>query len=354
MKKSSQWIMGLLVLVVACVVPQSAFGDTHGFLWENGTMIDLGTIGVKGAVAINNNRQIVGKSAGYGFIWQNGQMTNLGSLGGSGNGSDARDINDNGQVVGTYLSSSGITRAFLWQNGVMTDIGTFGGYSVAKGINNNGQIFGASQDITGQVHTFLVDNGIMIDLGTQFGAQSINNSGTIAGYMGIGAVAHAAVWENGSITDLGVLPGCDISVANGINNANQVVGKSWLSTDSTRQFSFIWENGEMKPIGSLGGIYTEAASINDDGLIVGTSTTEFGDFHAFLYQEGKMEDLGNLRGIVSDTSHARDINNLGQIVGISDANAFPLPPGPVPLPPTVLLLGSGLLGLVGWRRFRKG
>jgi hypothetical protein len=26
---------------------------------------------------------------------------------------------------------------------------------------------------------------------------------------------------------------------------------------------------------------------------------------------------------------------------------------PVPLPPTVLLLGSGLLGLVGWRRFRK-
>jgi hypothetical protein len=26
----------------------------------------------------------------------------------------------------------------------------------------------------------------------------------------------------------------------------------------------------------------------------------------------------------------------------------------VPLPPTVFLLGSGLLGLVGWRRFRKG
>ena len=25
----------------------------------------------------------------------------------------------------------------------------------------------------------------------------------------------------------------------------------------------------------------------------------------------------------------------------------------VPLPPTVWLLGSGLLGLVGWRRFRK-
>ena len=28
-------------------------------------------------------------------------------------------------------------------------------------------------------------------------------------------------------------------------------------------------------------------------------------------------------------------------------------PAPVPLPPTVFLLGSGLLGLAGWRRFRK-
>jgi hypothetical protein len=29
-------------------------------------------------------------------------------------------------------------------------------------------------------------------------------------------------------------------------------------------------------------------------------------------------------------------------------------PAPVPLPPSALFLGSGLLGLVGWRRFRKG
>jgi hypothetical protein len=31
-----------------------------------------------------------------------------------------------------------------------------------------------------------------------------------------------------------------------------------------------------------------------------------------------------------------------------------IPEAQVPIPPTALLLGSRLLGLVGWRRFRKG
>jgi hypothetical protein len=37
-----------------------------------------------------------------------------------------------------------------------------------------------------------------------------------------------------------------------------------------------------------------------------------------------------------------------------DYQIFNVDGTPVPLPPTFLLLGSSLLGLVGWRRFRKG
>src|SRR5689334_18024947 len=65
------------------------------------TVIDLGGLaGSKSAqaVAINNVGQIVGKSANHAFLWENGVLTDLGTLGG--HVSSANAINDLGQVVG--------------------------------------------------------------------------------------------------------------------------------------------------------------------------------------------------------------------------------------------------------------
>jgi type VI protein secretion system component Hcp len=45
------------------------------------------------------------------------------------------------------------------------------------------------------------------------------------------------------------------------------------------------------------------------------------------------------------------VGGLGLLFGMGLAG--PMTVEVVPLPPTALLLGSGLLGLVGWRRFRK-
>jgi hypothetical protein len=44
----------------------------------------------------------------------------------------------------------------------------------------------------------------------------------------------------------------------------------------------------------------------------------------------------------------------GNVVDFDKVSLDVVLPAPVPLPPTLLLLGSGLLGLAGWRRFRKG
>src|SRR5436309_1672459 len=70
---------------------------------------------------------VVGVSEGGSgaFLWQNGTMTDLGTLPG-GYASYAYGINDAGQVVGTSEDSSGLRHAFLWSAGTMADLGTLG------------------------------------------------------------------------------------------------------------------------------------------------------------------------------------------------------------------------------------
>ena len=56
------------------------------------------------------------------LLLQNGAMTDLGTLGGV--SSDARDLNDDGDVVGTAQNAAGQPAPFSVRNGVMTDLNT--------------------------------------------------------------------------------------------------------------------------------------------------------------------------------------------------------------------------------------
>jgi probable HAF family extracellular repeat protein len=137
-------------------------GRLHGFIWQQGKMTDLGTLGgwVTNPVAINDEGQVIGQSTtpdgtahrfqGQGFIWQQGKMTALGTLELHGYpGQDARSIvtaiNDQGEVVGMSETSVEAGRAFLWKDGKMTDLGTLGGRSSAPtAITPSGEIVGWS------------------------------------------------------------------------------------------------------------------------------------------------------------------------------------------------------------------
>ena len=81
-------------------------------------------------------------------------IIDLGTLGGT--FSDARAINERGQVVGESTTASGEEHAFLWQDGTMSDLGTLSGdQSEANGINNRGQVVGGSTTATGDFHAVL-------------------------------------------------------------------------------------------------------------------------------------------------------------------------------------------------------
>ena len=73
----------------------------------------------------------------------------------------------------------------------------------------------------------------------------------------------ATEWSGGSVINLGGLPGFAPSVAEGINDAGQVVGESGdVATE--------WSGGSIINLGGLPGFTTsQALSINDAGHAVG-------------------------------------------------------------------------------------
>lgn len=156
--------------------PTTGIPTVDPFLWDRGRMIDLGTLGgtIGFGNAVNNRGQVVGLSdiagdvANHAFLWERGRLMDLRTLGG--NNSSASWLNDAGQVIGTSDLADGTHHAFVWRNGRMTDLGTVGGDPCSNGFhtNSSGQVIGTSTNCHGTVlHAFLWDNGSMIDLSSQ-------------------------------------------------------------------------------------------------------------------------------------------------------------------------------------------
>jgi probable HAF family extracellular repeat protein len=292
----------------------------HAFLWNNGAMNDLGTLGGPSSTAnaVSSSTQVVGvaettNSGGNpdfcflakpasetrqcrAFLWRNGAMNDLGTLGGTNSAVPTKGINSRGQVVGIAETPTQEFHAFLWQNGVMTDLRTLGGPAVALGINDLGQVVGAASfDTDSNLHAFLWENGLMSDLGTLGGKISFalvnNNKGQVVGLSALPGDEknHAFLWKDGNtppMIDLTPLSLFDAnSAAFDISDKGQVVGE--LSDLGGRR-AFLWENGVMTDLNTLisadDSLYLLSAfQINDRGQIVGDALQKStGEVHAFL------------------------------------------------------------------------
>jgi probable HAF family extracellular repeat protein len=131
-----------------------------------------------------------------------------------------------------------------------------------------------------------------------------------------GSDFQAYLWQNGTMTGLGTLGGSE-SGAYSINDAGLVVGVAATADESVHAFS--WKDGTMTDLGTLGGRFSTAVDVNDRGQIAGYAAVPGPDlfFHAFLYDGGAMQDLGTLGGT---ESFATAINRRGHIVGYSEGS----------------------------------
>ncbi|HUU98162.1 MAG TPA: hypothetical protein VM487_20715 [Phycisphaerae bacterium] len=256
-------------------------GVAHAFLWEDGEMIDLGTLG--GANSYGNDVNSAGQVVGFSnnaqgrhraFLWEDGEMTDLGTLGGLRSWGTA--INEAGLVVGSAELPNGYRHAVIWHPDGPEDLGTFGGpWSEANAISENGDAAGWAEYLGGYRSAFLYTNDEMIDLGTLDGSScafGINEANQVTGYYASGGITRAFLWDDGEMIDLGDVPGWNHDIkAWDINNHGQIVGMP----------AFLWEDGAMQRLTDLlpeghGWYLISATSINDEGYITGYGTNPDG------------------------------------------------------------------------------
>lgn len=311
--------------------------------------LELGTLGGKNSSinwnGINDPGEAVGMSetsvpdpngedvCGFGthltcspFLWQNGTMIALPTVGG--NNGQASAINNSGQVAG--YAENGIADStcpqgvenfmvdlpVMWDKGIAMALPTINGDpdGVAFGINNRSQAVGYSGTCTAANYAVVWENGAatkLPDLGDPGAiAYAINSHNQVVGQaVNSDGTALAAIWQNHTVAALGgLLPGDVASFATSINNRGQAVGSSF---DSRANWShgLLWQNGMMIDLNTVfpasSNLYVVSASnINESGQIAGMAVEMDGPHagtivHAFLATPVD-EDLGKS---VADVVH---------------------------------------------------
>jgi probable HAF family extracellular repeat protein len=229
-------------------------------------------------------------------------------------------INNNGTVVGWYASYS-IGYSMSWKSRQpeweMFVLGGLGGdTSEAFDINDHDpeQIAGWAETATGQMHAFgWTEAEGMVDLAVSDEHEScalgINDAGTVVGWYAGYSCGFSMSWDGSEPTPLGTLGGLT-SQAHDINNQGQIVG--WGETDTGLVHAFGWTEADgMMDLMPTSEEESRAFAVNESGAVVGWYAGYSVGF-AMAWDGSEPTPLGSLGGPASE---ALAINELSQVVG---------------------------------------
>jgi len=285
-----------------------------------------------------------GPSIGWKYSIVDMSARQLGTLGGA--ESEARDINDHGEIVG-WADNTVTRRAFLYRAGAMEDI-TYGDLlsAEANGINNSTQIVGVYKlEGFDRPHAFYYDDTHPIEpldetnladpeLPTASRAYAINDSGVIAGQRMVAwgnlYSIFAATWHDYGKQPEDLMPNHPPggTYAHNINAAGVIVG-----TDTVIDGTYYWWEGVEYALkaawapapGHFLGLSGGSYGINTAGKIVGEQlffptddSTGKPLLRATFWSGGSARPFG--LDIFSDgqNSHANEINDDDFVVGWGD------------------------------------
>ena len=232
-----------------------------------------------GISQINDHGQMAGSyadSAGvfHGLLLSSGVVTTIDYPGAA--NTVCQGINDSAQIVGLYFNSDNAPFGFLWVNGTFTPVNNPAYLQTFPlGIDDLGNIVGQGIDTEGVSHGFVLTNGVFTNVdypgagftevegtnlrgGSLTGAYAANGSANPVGFTYINGQFTSVTYPKSASTNL-----------NDINNGGQVVGSIPTATSQTNYDSFLLSGTNFTAEDFPGAISTIANGLNDLGQVVG-------------------------------------------------------------------------------------
>ena len=365
----------------ALTVAAAVAGDNDSFRHKRSEfrVVNLSSLGgsENAGNSINDHGLVAGfanlpdNNSRHAMLWLYGFRFDLGTLGGPNSNVPWPVKNTSGLIAGiaqtttpqprgetwscrsffaTPTRAAATCLGVVWEEGRIRALPTLGGDNgFATGANNHRQVVGWAENkvedsscVRPQIYQFRATQwGPDLDEVRELpplpgdstsAATGINDKGQVIGISGacgtaVGGVAarHAVLWEKGKPTHLGNLGGIAWNTPMALNERGDIVGFSNVSKEDGAAFNaraFLWTRGRgIQDLGTLpGDSLSQALGINEQRQIVGISCTAgFASCRAFLWERGVMMDLNDLvPGDYADLLFtANDINNLGQITGLT-------------------------------------